>query len=94
MRKVSTTINLNEDVVKKAKDLGINISAVAEIGIINYIIELENLFKGIKFKHTKLAEYKPIAEMLEKAKKEKREGIMVKDLNGKYESEEKIFGRS
>ncbi len=43
MRKVRTTINLNEDVVRKAKDLGINISAVAEMGIINYIKELENI---------------------------------------------------
>ena len=43
MRKVRTTINLNEDVVKKAKNLGINISAIAEMGIINYIKELENI---------------------------------------------------
>jgi len=43
MRKVRTTINLNEDVVKKAKNLGINISAVAEMGILNYIKELENI---------------------------------------------------
>ncbi len=50
------------------------------------IIELENLFMGKKFKHTEMAKYKPIAEMLEQAKQEKREGIMVKDLNGLYES--------
>ena len=50
------------------------------------IIELENLFMGKKFKHTEMAKYKPIAEMLEQAKAEKREGIMVKDLNGLYES--------
>ena len=43
MRKVRTTINLNEDVVKKPKYLGINISAVAEMGIINYIKELESI---------------------------------------------------
>lgn len=36
-------MNLNEDVVKKAKDLKINISALAEMGIINYIKELENI---------------------------------------------------
>ena len=43
MAKVRTTINLNEEVVRKAKNLGINISAVAEMGIINYIKELENI---------------------------------------------------
>ncbi len=43
MSKVRTTINLNEDVVKKAKKLGINISAVAERAIIEYIKELENI---------------------------------------------------
>jgi post-segregation antitoxin (ccd killing protein) len=43
MRKVRTTINLNGAVVGKAKDLGINISAVAEMGIINYIKELEKI---------------------------------------------------
>ena len=43
MSKVRTTINLNEDVVKKAKKLGINISAVAERAIIEYMKELENL---------------------------------------------------
>ena len=43
MRKIRTTNNLNEDVVKKAKSLGINISAVAERGIIDYIKEIENL---------------------------------------------------
>jgi hypothetical protein len=43
MRKVRTTINLNEDVVRKAKSLKINISAIAERGIIDYIKELENI---------------------------------------------------
>ena len=43
MKKVRTTINLNEDVVNRAKELGINISAVAEMGIINYIKEIENI---------------------------------------------------
>ncbi len=43
MSKVRTTINLNEDVVKKAKKLGINISAIAERGLIEYIKELENI---------------------------------------------------
>ena len=41
MNKVRTTINLNKDVVDKAKELGINISAAAERGIIEYIKELE-----------------------------------------------------
>ena len=43
MKKVRTTINLNEDVVNKAKSMGINISATAERGIIDYIKELENI---------------------------------------------------
>jgi len=49
------------------------------------LIELENLFFGKEFKHTELAEYKPIQEMWDKANAEKREGIMVKNMNGKYE---------
>ncbi len=36
-------MNLNENVVKKAKSMGINISAAAERGIINHIKELENI---------------------------------------------------
>ena len=43
MTKIRTTINLNEEVVRKAKNLKINISAVAEMSIINYIKELENI---------------------------------------------------
>ena len=43
MKKVRTTINLNEDVVIKAKSMGINISATAERGIIDYIKELESI---------------------------------------------------
>ena len=42
-RKIRTTINLNEDIVRKAKNLKINISAIAEMCIINYIKELENI---------------------------------------------------
>ena len=47
--------------------------------------ELENLFNGLTFNHTILIEQGSISEMLEKAKEEKGEGIVVKDLNGKYE---------
>ena len=49
MKKVRTTINLNEDVVRKAKSLKINISAVAEMSIINYIKELENIESKNKY---------------------------------------------
>jgi len=50
------------------------------------ILEMNLLLGDIKFEHTKIAEHKPIKEMLEQAKAEKREGIMVKKLSGKYES--------
>ena len=43
MKKVRTTINLNEDVVRKAKYFKINISSIAERAIIDYIKELENI---------------------------------------------------
>ena len=43
MNKVKSTINLNADVVKRAKELGVNVSTVAEMGIINYIKEIENI---------------------------------------------------
>jgi len=46
MNKVRTTINLNRDVVNRAKELGINISAAAERGIIEYIKELETIRGG------------------------------------------------
>ena len=41
--KVRTTLTLDRAVVKRAKELDINISAAAERGIINYIKEIENL---------------------------------------------------
>jgi len=41
--KVRTTLTLDMTVVKRAKELDINISAAAERGIINYIKEMENL---------------------------------------------------
>ena len=50
------------------------------------IVELDNIMIGIEFEHTKVAKNKPIKEMLEQAKIEKREGIMVKKLSGTYES--------
>ena len=51
MAKVRTTINLNESVVNKAKSMGINISAAAEMGIINYIRELESIGRENNKKH-------------------------------------------
>jgi ATP-dependent DNA ligase len=50
------------------------------------ITELQNLFSGLNFNHTELVEYGDIKNMLEKAKLENREGIIVKDLNAKYEN--------
>ena len=41
--KVRTTLTLNRTVIKRAKELDINISAAAERGIIEYIKEMENL---------------------------------------------------
>jgi post-segregation antitoxin (ccd killing protein) len=38
--KVRTTLTLNRDVVNKAKELDINLSAAAERGIIEYIKEI------------------------------------------------------
>ena len=41
--KVRTTLTLDRTVIKRAKELDINISAAAERGIIDYIKEMENL---------------------------------------------------
>lgn len=41
--KIRTTLTLNRDVVNRAKELDINISAAAERGIIEYINTIENL---------------------------------------------------
>jgi ATP-dependent DNA ligase len=49
------------------------------------IIELQNLFKDLEFKHTELAEYKSVNELLPIAQEQKREGLVVKNLNGKYD---------
>ena len=50
------------------------------------IIKLNELFNSYTFKDIKICEYKPIAEMLEQAKEKGWEGIVIKDLNGIYES--------
>lgn len=49
------------------------------------IEELKKLFKEKQLKHTELIEYGNIKEIFEKAKKEDKEGIVVKDLTGTYE---------
>ena len=41
--KIRTTLTLDKTVVKRAKELDINISAAAERGIIEYIKEMDNL---------------------------------------------------
>ena len=45
--KIRTTLTLDKTVVKRAKELDINISAAAERGIINYIKELEMIGESI-----------------------------------------------
>ena len=64
--------------------VGDNFTNMIDLILKDRVIELENLFFGKEFKHTELAEYKPIQEMWDKAKAEEREGIMVKDMCGKY----------
>lgn len=51
----------------------------------NRINDLNILFNGLEFKHTEIAKYDTIKNMLIQARAEKREGIIVKNLNGKYE---------
>ena len=40
-KRIRTTLTLDDEVVNRAKELGINISAAAERGIIDYIKEIE-----------------------------------------------------
>ena len=48
-------------------------------------VELDKLFNGLEFEHVRLLAYGSIKEMLQKAKDNDGEGIIVKDLNGRYE---------
>lgn len=50
MRKIRTTINLNETIAKKAKELGLNISALAEEKLIERIKEIESLEQAYRSK--------------------------------------------
>ena len=50
MRKIRTTINLNEAIAKKAKELGLNISALAEEKLIERIKEIESLEQSYRSK--------------------------------------------
>ncbi|UCB59577.1 MAG: type II toxin-antitoxin system CcdA family antitoxin [Thermoplasmatales archaeon] len=45
--KIRTTLTLDKTIVKRAKELDINISAAAERGIINYIKEIEMIGESI-----------------------------------------------
>ena len=51
--KIRTTLTLDKTIVKRAKELDINISAAAERGIINYIKELEMIGESIGRKPNK-----------------------------------------
>lgn len=46
--------------------------------------EMFNFFEGLKFNHIEIADFKPIKEMYSIAKEKNGEGIIVKDLEGKY----------
>ena len=50
MRTIRTTINLNEAIAKKAKELGLNISALAEEKLIERIKEIESLEQSYRSK--------------------------------------------
>ena len=54
MRKIRTTINLNEAIALKAKELGLNISALAEEKLIERIKEIESLEESYRSKLTDL----------------------------------------
>jgi bifunctional non-homologous end joining protein LigD len=47
--------------------------------------ELQKLFVGTRFNHIKLCEYGEVKELLQKAKDKQMEGIIVKDMEAKYE---------
>jgi len=49
------------------------------------ITELNGLFHGLEFKHTEIAKYGNIPNMLIQAHEEKREGLIIKNLNALYE---------
>lgn len=59
---------------------------IRNISLYSRIEELQKLFLGLSFTNVELAEYKPIKEMLELAKAQDKEGIIVKDIQGIYES--------
>ncbi len=42
-KRIRTTLTLDDEVVNRAKELGINLSAAAERGIIDYIKEIESI---------------------------------------------------
>ena len=42
-KRIRTTLIINEEIVNRAKELGINISAAAERGIIDYTKEIESI---------------------------------------------------
>jgi len=48
-------------------------------------LPLKERFKGLEFEHTRLLPNEKISEVLEQAKINNGEGIIVKDLNGLYE---------
>jgi len=64
--------------------VGDNATNKIDLPLRDRIVEMKNLFSGIELEYTELAEYKPIEEILKQSKEENREGIVVKDLNGKY----------
>ena len=51
-KRIRTTLTLDDEIVNRAKELGINISAAAERGIIEYIKEIEYIRSKRKKSHS------------------------------------------
>jgi bifunctional non-homologous end joining protein LigD len=65
--------------------LNLKTQSLVNLPLRERVIKLNEAFKDFKGISVEKAEYKPINEMLEKAHKEDREGIIVKSWNGTYE---------
>ena len=76
--KVRTTLTLNKDVVIRAKDLDINLSAEAEKGIIDKIRELD----FIKYKNIQIVSKRDFSpNMLAKNKKRQYRDNVIEAIN-------------
>jgi len=71
-KRIRTTLTLDDEVVNRAKELGINISAAAERGIIEYIKEIEY----IRSKRRKVSTNDSFTEMQDPQLKNHRDNSM------------------